>query len=349
MGSGGGGCDAWVLNPTPAYPVYPQCHLPTVPKHLQGWKAHPPWAALPVRGGGGPQEGSGSGSGGGGRAGRDVAAMGLKGFVLCGGRCSALCTAVPWETGWVLGSQAEKGFVVVEGGLGFVSGCWWVLEVVKEVCKEVAAEVCRHGWESKVCNSIRSTNCLCAGAMPAPGVPKISRAEAPAAANTELRAAALPEPPKDGGTKVPTACKALNPRDFVRVQPLPALAEREGKVLARSWALYRSSGPPSEQVCWEKWHRRERQRTQGLFTPRGKPYQELGELLCADPKQLTLRSLGQLAQVEPAFCSSLHRKQRNKNFLSPRWQGGEWLLLFQSVFPALLWCRRWEGGTVLRV
>ncbi|XP_048820399.1 coiled-coil domain-containing protein 60 [Lagopus muta] len=145
--------------------------------------------------------------------------------------------------------------------------------------------------------------------MPAPGVPKISRAEAPAAANTELRAAALPEPPKDGGTKVPTACKALNPRDFVRVQPLPALAEREGKVLARSWALYRSSGPPSEQVCWEKWHRRERQRTQGLFTPRGKPYQELGELLCADPKQLTLRSLGQLAQ-DPVKKDVQERPQR---------------------------------------
>ncbi|XP_031448062.1 coiled-coil domain-containing protein 60 isoform X2 [Phasianus colchicus] len=144
--------------------------------------------------------------------------------------------------------------------------------------------------------------------MPAPAVPKISRAEAPVAANTQLRAAALPEPPKDGGTKVPTTSKALNPKDFVRIQPLPALAEREGKVLARSWALYRSSGPPSEQVCWEKWHRRERQRTQGLFTPRGKPYQELGELLCTDPKQLTLRSLGQLAQ-EPVKKDVQERPQ----------------------------------------
>ncbi|XP_021268423.1 coiled-coil domain-containing protein 60 isoform X4 [Numida meleagris] len=132
--------------------------------------------------------------------------------------------------------------------------------------------------------------------MPAPGVPKVSRAQVSVSASTQLRAAVLPESPKDGGTMVPTAAKMLNPRDFVRIQALPASAEREGKVLARSWALYRSSGLPREQVYWENWHRRERQRSRGLFTPIGKPYRELGELLCADPKELTLLSLGQLAQ-----------------------------------------------------
>ncbi|XP_021268421.1 coiled-coil domain-containing protein 60 isoform X2 [Numida meleagris] len=136
--------------------------------------------------------------------------------------------------------------------------------------------------------------------MPAPGVPKVSRAQVSVSASTQLRAAVLPESPKDGGTMVPTAAKMLNPRDFVRIQALPASAEREGKVLARSWALYRSSGLPREQVYWENWHRRERQRSRGLFTPIGKPYRELGELLCADPKELTLLSLGQLAQVSPA-------------------------------------------------
>ncbi|OXB55950.1 hypothetical protein ASZ78_003894 [Callipepla squamata] len=134
--------------------------------------------------------------------------------------------------------------------------------------------------------------------MLAPGVPDVSRDEAPVAANTQPRAAMLPETPKDCRTVMPAATKALNLSDFMRVQALPAPAEREGKVLARSWEIYRSSGPPREQVFWEQCCRRERQRTQGLFTLPGKPYQEQGEL-CTDPKKLTLRTLGQLAQSDP--------------------------------------------------
>ncbi|XP_072206812.1 coiled-coil domain-containing protein 60 isoform X2 [Excalfactoria chinensis] len=217
--------------------------------------------------------------------------MGLKGFVLYGGRCSALCTAVPWETGWVLGSRAEKGLLLWKeswGSSAAAPGC-------RRLKRWFASRFVQHGFVV-MAEKVKFANSSSAGAMPAPGVLKISRAEAPVASNVQLRAAAPPEPAKDGGIKVPVGSKPLNPKDFVRIQPLPSSAEREGKVLARSWALYRSSGPPSEQVFREKWHRREQHRTQGLFTPRGKPYRELGELSCADPKQFTLRSLGQLAK-----------------------------------------------------
>ncbi|XP_065594786.1 coiled-coil domain-containing protein 60 [Cyrtonyx montezumae] len=120
---------------------------------------------------------------------------------------------------------------------------------------------------------------------------------------------------------MPAATKVLNPSDFM--QDLPAPAEREGKVLARSWDFYRSSGPPREQVFWELCCRRKRQHTQGLFTPLGKPYQVLGEL-CTDLKVLTLRSSGQLAQ-EPEKKGVQERPQRevaevtaNKCSVSPK-------------------------------
>ncbi|XP_032303769.1 coiled-coil domain-containing protein 60 isoform X2 [Coturnix japonica] len=145
--------------------------------------------------------------------------------------------------------------------------------------------------------------------MPAPGAPKLSRAEAPVASNAQLRAAAPPEPAKDGGIKVTLCSKVPNPKDFVRIRPLPSSAQTDGKVLARSFTLYRSRGPPSEQVFKETWQRREQQRTQALFTPRGKPYRELGDLSCADPKHFTLRSLGQLAK-EPVKKYMKERPRR---------------------------------------
>ncbi|XP_074897910.1 coiled-coil domain-containing protein 60 [Buteo buteo] len=149
--------------------------------------------------------------------------------------------------------------------------------------------------------------------MPVPDASKKHRVEAPVVANvggsrhktpvvanapksSRLKAPVVPDPPKNSRIKALAATKMLNPREFVCIQALPGFAQKEGKVLARSRTIYRSSEPPREQVFWENYHRRQKQFTQGLFTPTGKPYRELGEILYTDPKKLTLYSLGQLAQ-----------------------------------------------------
>ncbi|KAM6193441.1 coiled-coil domain-containing protein 60 [Sarcoramphus papa] len=150
--------------------------------------------------------------------------------------------------------------------------------------------------------------------MPVPDRSKNHRLEAPVVANagrssrlkapvvqnapksSRLKAPVVPDPHKNSRIKVLAATKVLNPRDFVCIQALPGFAQKEGKVLARSRTIYRSSEPPREQVFWENYHRRQKQFTQGHFTPTGKPYRELGEILYTDPKKLTLYSLGQLAQ-----------------------------------------------------
>ncbi|XP_074776818.1 coiled-coil domain-containing protein 60 isoform X2 [Athene noctua] len=137
--------------------------------------------------------------------------------------------------------------------------------------------------------------------MPVLDAPKHRRVEAPAVANagrgSKLEAPVAPGPPKKNSrTTVLAATKVLNPQDFVCIQALPGFAQKEGKVVARSRTIYKSSEPPREQVFWESYYRRQKQFTQGHFTPLGKPYQELGEILYTDPKKLTLYSLGQLAQ-----------------------------------------------------
>ncbi|PKU35465.1 coiled-coil domain-containing protein 60 [Limosa lapponica baueri] len=68
------------------------------------------------------------------------------------------------------------------------------------------------------------------------------------------------------------------------------------KVLARNRTIYRSSEPPRERVFWENYHRRQKQLTQGHFSPNWEPYQELREVLYKDLKKLTLCALGRLAQ-----------------------------------------------------
>ncbi|XP_074776819.1 coiled-coil domain-containing protein 60 isoform X3 [Athene noctua] len=139
--------------------------------------------------------------------------------------------------------------------------------------------------------------------MPVLDAPKHRRVEAPAVANagrgSKLEAPVAPGPPKKNSrTTVLAATKVLNPQDFVCIQALPGFAQKEGKVVARSRTIYKSSEPPREQVFWESYYRRQKQFTQGHFTPLGKPYQELGEILYTDPKKLTLYSLGQLAQLD---------------------------------------------------
>ncbi|XP_026715846.1 coiled-coil domain-containing protein 60 isoform X2 [Athene cunicularia] len=137
--------------------------------------------------------------------------------------------------------------------------------------------------------------------MPVLEARKHRRVEAPAVANagrgSKLKAPVAPGPPKKNSrTTVLAATKVLNPQDFVCIQALPGFSQKEGKVMARSRTIYKSSELPREQVFWESYYRRQKQFTQGHFTPLGKPYQELGEVLYTDPKKLTLYSLGQLAQ-----------------------------------------------------
>lgn len=152
--------------------------------------------------------------------------------------------------------------------------------------------------------------------MPIPDAAKNCPGEAPVGANagrssvlkapeprkdSKFKTPGVPDPHRNNRAKVQAATKSLNPRDFVRIQALPGLAQKEGKVLARSRTVYRSSEPSREQVFWENHQRRQKQFTQGLFTPFGKPYREIGEIVYADPKKLTLYSLGQLPQVGLAF------------------------------------------------
>ncbi|XP_057267334.1 coiled-coil domain-containing protein 60 [Pezoporus wallicus] len=133
-------------------------------------------------------------------------------------------------------------------------------------------------------------------------VPQNCGVEAPMAADTgrssssKLKAPVGPEPPKDTRVRVLAAPNVLNPKDFVRIEALPGFDQREGKVLARSKTIYKSSEPSREQVFWENYHRRLKQFDKGLFTPLGKPYLELGEIPYTDPKQLTLYALGQLTE-----------------------------------------------------
>ncbi|KAM9526412.1 coiled-coil domain-containing protein 60 [Guaruba guarouba] len=133
-------------------------------------------------------------------------------------------------------------------------------------------------------------------------VPKNGRIEAPVAADAgrssrnRLEAPAGPEPPKNTRVRVLAAPNVLNPKEFVRIEALPGCDQKEGKVLARSKTVYKSSEPPREQVFWENYHRRLKQFDKGLFTPLGKPYLELGEIPYTDPKQLTLYALGQLTE-----------------------------------------------------
>ncbi|XP_030357855.1 coiled-coil domain-containing protein 60 isoform X2 [Strigops habroptila] len=132
-------------------------------------------------------------------------------------------------------------------------------------------------------------------------VSKNCRVEAPMAADagkssSRLKAPAGPEPPKNTRVRVLSAPNVLNPKEFMRIEALPGFDQKEGKVLARSKTIYKSSEPPREQVFWENYHRRQKQFDKGLFTPLGKPYLELGEILYTDPKQLTLYALGQLTE-----------------------------------------------------
>lgn len=150
--------------------------------------------------------------------------------------------------------------------------------------------------------------------MPAPGVSEKRSVEAPVVPNAHksrrIKTPVVPEPSENNKIKMLAAPKVLDPRDFVRLEALPGFPQKEGKVLARSRTIYRSSEPPKEQVFWENYHRRQKQLTQGFFTPPGKPYQELGEIPYLDPKKLTLYSLGQLAQVGLALLVLLSTEQQ---------------------------------------
>ncbi|XP_051490239.1 coiled-coil domain-containing protein 60 [Apus apus] len=150
--------------------------------------------------------------------------------------------------------------------------------------------------------------------MPLPGPSKNHRVEAPVAANaikssklkapvepdspqkSKVKAPVVSDPPKTSRLKTLAATEVLNPRDFVSIQALVGFAQNEGRVLARSRTVFKSSEPSREQMFWENYHRRQKQFTQGHFTPAGKPYRDIGEMVYIDPKEFTLYSLGQLAQ-----------------------------------------------------
>ncbi|XP_069727401.1 coiled-coil domain-containing protein 60 [Phaenicophaeus curvirostris] len=136
--------------------------------------------------------------------------------------------------------------------------------------------------------------------MPVPDAPENCRVKAPVGANTgkssRPKAPGVPDPPRNKRAQALAVTEVLNPRDFVCIQALPDSAQKAGEVLARARTIYRSSEPTREQVFWENYRRRKKQLTEGYFTPIGKPYLELGEILSLEPKNLTLYSSGQLTQ-----------------------------------------------------
>ncbi|XP_010003176.1 PREDICTED: coiled-coil domain-containing protein 60 [Chaetura pelagica] len=150
--------------------------------------------------------------------------------------------------------------------------------------------------------------------MSLPGASKNHKVEAPVAANaatsSKLKSPVEPDSPQKSKAKTPVASdpsktsrlktlaatEVLNPRDFVSIQALVGFPHNEGRVLARSSTVFKSSEPSRDQVFWENYRRRQKQFTQGHFTPAGKPYRDIGQMVYIDPKEFTLYSLGQLAQ-----------------------------------------------------
>ncbi|KAM6403771.1 coiled-coil domain-containing protein 60 [Rhynochetos jubatus] len=132
--------------------------------------------------------------------------------------------------------------------------------------------------------------------MPVPAASKSGSVGAAREGRSSSSKAAPRDLWKNSVTKVLATPQALDPRTSVCVEALPGVAQKEGKVLARSRTVYKSSVPTREQVFWEQYHRRQKQFTQGYLTPLRKPYQEFGEIVYIDAKNLTIYALGQLAQ-----------------------------------------------------
>ncbi|XP_014817050.1 PREDICTED: coiled-coil domain-containing protein 60 [Calidris pugnax] len=160
-----------------------------------------------------------------------------------------------------------------------------------------------------------------------PNTRRSSSLKAPVVLNTRrssrLKAFVVPNTRRSSRRKVLAATEVLYPPDFVCIQALPVFAQMAEKVLARNRTIYRSSEPPRDQVFWENYHRRQKQITQGHFSPNWEPYQELREVLYKDLKKLTLYALGRLAQepvkkdVQEKTPKEVAEVTTNKNSFSP--------------------------------
>ncbi|XP_076854009.1 coiled-coil domain-containing protein 60-like isoform X2 [Brachyhypopomus gauderio] len=89
----------------------------------------------------------------------------------------------------------------------------------------------------------------------------------------------------------------LDPRRFVVFKPLPLSSPERNTV--RSGTVYSGCNRTREDVFWENRHRRQKQLArQGHQSAAWRPYEELGEPLCLEPKTLILDSLGQTPKAE---------------------------------------------------
>ncbi|XP_005993352.1 coiled-coil domain-containing protein 60 isoform X2 [Latimeria chalumnae] len=93
--------------------------------------------------------------------------------------------------------------------------------------------------------------------------------------------------------------KALDPRSFIVIKPLPIPPQKGLKIRARSSTVYSPCEPSRQQVFRENYLRREKQISeQGHSAAIWRPYQELGGPLYLEPRTLLLHSLGQLEQAQ---------------------------------------------------
>ncbi|MBN3295884.1 CCD60 protein, partial [Amia calva] len=100
------------------------------------------------------------------------------------------------------------------------------------------------------------------------------------------------------------ASKALDPRNFVLIKPLPIAPPVGEKLQARSATVFSSREPSREQVFRDNYQRRLRQLSrQGYRAASWRPYEEVGEPLYLEAEKLILTSLGQLE--EQVICGCL--------------------------------------------
>ncbi|XP_066545815.1 coiled-coil domain-containing protein 60 isoform X1 [Amia ocellicauda] len=93
------------------------------------------------------------------------------------------------------------------------------------------------------------------------------------------------------------ASKALDPRNFVLIKPLPIAPPVGEKLQARSATVFSSREPSREQVFRDNYQRRLRQLSrQGYRAASWRPYEEVGEPLYLEAEKLILTSLGQLEE-----------------------------------------------------
>jgi hypothetical protein len=90
----------------------------------------------------------------------------------------------------------------------------------------------------------------------------------------------------------------LNPKDFVRLEPVPSTSHNGIKIQARNLKIYNATVPLRQEICKSNYNRRRDQDTMGFNTPNNVPYKIIGSPLYLEQKQIILNGLGQFSEGE---------------------------------------------------